>query len=134
MSINIKTLIAPLEQATTTSNDTNQTGAGRTNPTTGNVVNDEDLETKDNNKAGWLNGLVVGIKENSNYAIAIGALIGILLIYFVVSSFVKRKNANLDKGKTKPEETKVAAKKEKIDSKAKEELDKILDEMESKKK
>lgn len=114
MNINIKTLIEPPTQETNSQNANEGSS-----PTTGNVVNDEELENTNN---GWLNGLVVGIKEHSNYAIAIGAIIAILVIYFVVNRFVRKKNLD----------NKPVAIKEKIDPKAKAKLDRILDDMEKK--
>ena len=84
----------------------------------------------------WISGFVVGIRENSNYAIAIGIIIGVLVIYYVVSRFIKRKKdktGNKDVTKQKNEKSKKDSnKKDKSELIKKEELDKVLDEMEEK--
>jgi hypothetical protein len=127
VDLNIKSLTEPV----TTQEETTDT----TSPTTGNAINEEvaEEETTTSN----LSGLVAGIKNNASYAIILGAILAICILYFIVRKFMVAKGGEeriIMSSKPKEEAGKNSPDRAKPNNaKGKEFLDKKLDDMEKKK-
>jgi len=122
----VRSLVSPPSTPATTDN-TNS-------PTTGNVINEEDLKQADTG-ASKLSGFVVGIKENSKYLIALAAIMILAAAYLVFRKVRSGSwfNWGSSKGVSSSSKSQRKATPTSGNTKSREFLDSTLDDLEKKK-